>query len=145
MTAVTSSPATASSITLTSGQLPRWIEPVLAVGTAAVVAAVLLVLQLFNPAVWLVLTAVFYLLAIGIGAGIVEGRRKAVDRVVRGLVVCAFILAVAPLISTLWTVVAQGLKVLTWDFVTKVGGSVFDPNTLAVTNTPARSRPSSER
>ena len=136
MTAISPAPAAAQPLSLTSGQLPRWIEPVLAIGTAVVVAAVLLVIQLFNPAVWLVLTAVIYLIAVGIGSGIVEGRRKAVDRIVRGLVVCAFVLAVAPLISTLWTVVAQGLKVLTWDFVTKVGGSVFDPNTLAVTNTP---------
>ncbi|MGN8026510.1 phosphate ABC transporter permease PstA [Microbacterium sp. 22242] len=136
MSAAGPAPIVVQPMNLTSGQLPRWIEPATAVGTAVVIAAVLLVLQNFNPALWLVLTGVVYLIAIGVGSGIVENRRKATDRIVRGLVVCAFVLAVAPLISTLWTVLVQGLRALNWDFITKVGGAAFDPNTLAVTNTP---------
>ena len=50
-----------------------------------------------------------YLVAIGVAPSIVENRRKATDRVVRGLVTVAFLLALAPLISTLWTVVANGI------------------------------------
>ncbi|MBN9188352.1 MAG: phosphate ABC transporter permease PstA [Microbacterium sp.] len=122
---------------LTSGRLPRFIEPIVLVAVAAAVALVLFVVtQHLNIAVWLVLTAVFYLIAIAIGSSIVENRRKAVDRVVRGIVTAFFVLAVAPLISTLWTVVAQGIKVVNWTFITSVGGSTFDPNTLAVVNTP---------
>ena len=40
---------------------------------------------------------------------IVEGGRKAMDRLVTSLVVTAFIIAVLPLVSLLWTVVAKGL------------------------------------
>ncbi|KLD30052.1 phosphate ABC transporter permease, partial [Xanthomonas perforans] len=75
------------------------------------------------------------LIAIGVGSSIVENRRKAVDRVVRGLVTVAFLLAVAPLISTLWTVVSKGLAVVNWNFVTQVGGTAFNPDTLEVVAT----------
>ena len=72
----------------------------------------------------------------GVFSSIVEGRRKATDRVVRGLVTSAFVLAVAPLISTLWTVVSKGMGVLSWSFVTQVGGTAFDADTLEVVATP---------
>jgi phosphate transport system permease protein len=133
----TSTDAAPTQTRLTSGQLPRFIEPIVLVVVAAVVAVVLwLVTQHLNIAVWLVLTAIFYLIAIGVGSSIVENRRKAMDRVVRGVVTSFFVLAVAPLISTLWTVVAEGIKVVNWQFITSVGGSTFDPNTLEVVNTP---------
>ena len=45
-------------------------------------------------------------------------------------------LAVAPLISTLWTVVSQGIGVLSWSFITQTGGTRFDPDTLSVVATP---------
>ena len=80
--------------------------------------------------------AVLYLIAMGVFSSIVEGRRKATDRVVRGLVTSAFVLAVAPLISTLWTVVSKGMGVLSWSFVTQVGGTAFDADTLEVVATP---------
>lgn len=127
--------APSSSLALTSGQLPRYIEPALLAGVAVVVAGVQVLMGGFNLAAWLILTAVLYLVAIGVGSSIVENRRKAVDRVVRGLVTAAFLLAVAPLISTLYTVVSKGLAVVNWQFVTQVGGSAFDPNTLEVVAT----------
>jgi phosphate transport system permease protein len=132
----TTVPQTAAARSLTSGQLPRFIEPAVALGSLAVVGAVLAVLQGFMVAAWLLLSALFYLVAIGVGSSIVESRRKAVDRVVRGLVTCAFLLAVVPLVSTLWTVVATGIGVLSPQFVTQVGGTRFDPDTLAVVATP---------
>lgn len=130
------SPRSSAPITLTSGQLPRFIEPVVLVGTAVVVAAVQLLLQGFNAGVWLFFTAVIYLLAIGLGSTFVENRRKATDRVVRGLVISAFVLAVIPLVSTLVTVVVQGAAVLNWNFITNVGGTQFNPDTLEVTYVP---------
>jgi phosphate transport system permease protein len=131
-------PAKASPrVTLTSGQLPRFIEPMVAVGAAIVVAAILFVLtQGLNIGVWLFFTAIVYLVAIGIGSSVVENRRKATDRVVRGLVICAFILALIPLVSTLVTVFVQGASVLNWSFITNVGGTQFNPETLEVTYIP---------
>ncbi|MFG6403606.1 phosphate ABC transporter permease PstA [Microbacterium sp. P04] len=122
---------------LTSGQLPRFIEPAILVGTAVVVALVLFaVTQTLNIGVWLFFTAILYLIAIAVASAIVESRRKATDRVIRGLVTSAFVLAVIPLVSTLFTVVAQGISVVNWDFITKVGGSQFNPDTLEVVYVP---------
>ncbi len=121
---------------LTSGQLPRRIDLIVLAGSAAFVAIVSLLLQHFNVAVWLVVSALIYLIAIAVIASMFENRRKAKDRVIRGLVTSAFVLAMAPLVSTLWTVAAKGLGVLNWNFVTQVGGSKFDPETLAVVNSP---------
>jgi phosphate transport system permease protein len=128
--------ASPPSLSLHSGQLPRFAEAIVLVATAAVVAVVMLLAQGYNVAVWLVLTAVLYLIIIGVLSSIVESRRKATDRVVRGLVTSAFVLAVAPLISTMWTVVAQGIKTVNWAFISQVGGSHFDAQTLAVVSTP---------
>lgn len=122
---------------LTSGRLPSYIEPLLLAAAAASVGGVLFVTTLnLNLALWLVVSVVVYLIAIGVVSSIVESRRKATDRVVRGLVTCAFVLAVVPLISTLWTVVTKGIGVLSWQFITSVGGSTFDANTLEVVVTP---------
>lgn len=136
----TKAPSAASSastpLALTSGQLPRYVEPAMLVGVAVLVAGVQFLIGGFHLPSWLILSALLYLVAIAIGSSIVESRRKAVDRVVRGLVTAAFLLAVAPLISTLWTVVSKGLAVVNWNFITQTGGSAFDPDTLAVVATP---------
>ncbi|PJJ61931.1 phosphate ABC transporter permease PstA [Compostimonas suwonensis] len=118
---------------LTSGQLPRFVELYL-LGASLVVGALVLMLMGFNVVGWLVLSAIIYLIALAILSSVVESRRKAVDRVVRGLVTVAFLLALAPLISTLVTVVVNGIGSLNWTFITQVGGSAFNPDTLEVTD-----------
>ncbi|MHA7985681.1 phosphate ABC transporter permease PstA [Rathayibacter sp. CAU 1779] len=117
---------------LTSAQLPRFVEFYTLLGALAVSAAVLAMLG-FSIVGWLVLSAVIYLLGIGILSTVVENRRKATDRVIRGLVTIAFLLALIPLVSTLITVIVGGAPALTWDFIFKTGGTVFDPQTLKVT------------
>ena len=117
---------------LTSAQLPRFAELYTLAGALAVSAAVLAMIG-FSIVGWLVLSAVVYLVGLGILSTVVENRRKATDRVVRGLVTIAFLLALIPLVSTLITVIVGGTPALTWDFITKTGGSVFDPKTLKVT------------
>jgi phosphate transport system permease protein len=121
---------------LTSGRLPRFAEPIFAIATFAVVGGVMLLVQGFSLVPWLIVSAVLYLVAIGVGSTIVEGRRRASDRVVRGLVTAAFLLALIPLVSTLWTVFIKGIGVLNWQFITQTGGTTFDPNTLEVVATP---------
>jgi phosphate transport system permease protein len=59
---------------------------------------------------------------IGIGYPVVsyaiEGRRKALDRLVTIVVASAFAMAMVPLVSILWTVVKNGLPVLSAEFFT---------------------------
>lgn len=118
--------------TLTTGQLPRFVEWYTLAGAAAV-SAVIQLLAGFSITGWLVLTAVLYIAALAILSSVVENRRKALDRVVRGLVTVAFLLALIPLVSTVLTVVTNGIGVINWDFITQTTGSVFNPDTLEVT------------
>lgn len=71
-----------------------------------------------TPIALIVFGIIFYLIVSTITAFIVEGRRYATDRLVSGLIVVAFLVAIAPLISLLWMVVSNGYSNLTWDFLT---------------------------
>jgi phosphate transport system permease protein len=120
--------------TLTTGRLPRLIEVWVALG--GIVAGALVFAgfgHLDYVAGWLVLGAVLYLAAIGILASIVEGRRWATDRFVRSLVIVAFLLAVIPLVSTLWTVVEHGITTLTPQFIFNPEKTQFDRATSQTT------------
>ncbi len=73
----------------------------------------------FNLTAAIVITAVLYLAAsTGISAA-VEGRRKAVDRLITGLVTSAFVVAMVPLISVAITVVEGGLARFDSEFFTQ--------------------------
>jgi phosphate transport system permease protein len=119
---------------LTSGQLPRFFE-LYALGGSLVVVAGFFAIMGFSLVGWLVVSAIVYLLAVGVFSSIVENRRKATDRVIRGLVVVAFLLAFIPLVSTLWEVVSRGLPAMSWNFISQSSGTHFDPLTLKVTVT----------
>lgn len=120
--------------TLTTGRLPRLIDVWVALG--AVVAGAIVFAgfgHLDYVAGWLALGAVLYLVAIGILASIVEGRRWATDRFVRSLVIVAFLLAIIPLVSTLWTVVEHGITTLTPQFIFNPEKTQFDRTTFKTT------------
>lgn len=119
---------------LTTGQLPRFIEAYVLAGATGISGGALLLLG-FNWGGWVVLSIVFYLVGLIAVSVLTENRRKAVDRLLRSLVTMAFLLAVAPLISTLYTVTAKGIGQLNLAFITQSGGAVFDPATLKVTIT----------
>jgi len=116
----------------TSGQLPRFVE-LYTLGVALLLSGAVFALIGFSIAGCLVTAALIYLVGIGVLSTVVENRRKATDRVVRSLVMIAFLLAMIPLVSTLATVVDHGWASMTWQFITGTGGSVFDPATLKVT------------
>lgn len=119
---------------LTTGRLPRLIDVWTTIGAMGASALIFASFgHLDYVAGWLVLGAVLYLAAIGILASIVEGRRKATDRFVRGLVIVAFLLAVIPLVSTLWTVVEHGITTLTPQFIFNPEKSQFDRTTSQTT------------
>lgn len=116
---------------LTTGQLPRFVEFYVLAG-ALVISAGALLLMGFNWGGWIFVSIIMYLVGLFALSTIAENRRKAVDRLVRSLVTIAFLLATAPLISTLYTVTAKGIGQLNWAFVSQSGGAVFDPVTLKV-------------
>lgn len=63
----------------------------------------------FNVAGAIIVGAILYVIAIYAYSRLIEGARKAKDRLVTAFVCGAFLLALAPLISLLFTVVANGL------------------------------------
>lgn len=119
--------------TLTTGQLPKLVE--LYVGGAALVVmgGILALMGAFTVGGWIFLSLVLYLVGLGVLSSLAENRRRATDRIVRSLVFIAFLLAIAPLVSTLITVTMKGIGQLNWQFISTTGGSVFNPDTLAVT------------
>jgi phosphate transport system permease protein len=102
---------------IVGGTLPR-LAPLLVGVIGAGVCALLWVLSL--PLIgsivigWLVFTTAY------VGWSMrVEGRRKATDTLVETLMWSFFTLAMMPLISLVWTVVAKGAPVLTPDFLSQ--------------------------
>lgn len=55
----------------------------------------------------------------------VEGARWAKDRLATTLVTLAFVLAMVPLVSLVWTVVEGGVRAMSWDFLTTDMVGVF--------------------
>jgi len=112
MTVIT---APAPSAALTSGKLPKWAPWALLAGCFAISYAIFAVASIgvniadFNIAGAVFVGIVFYMVLITVISSIAESRRKAVDRLMTALVATAFVIALLPLISLLWTVVANGL------------------------------------
>jgi phosphate transport system permease protein len=118
MTVLTSAPPAASTTALTSGRLPKW-APWALLGVSFVVAAAIFgvaaagsdtPLADFNIAGTVIVGILLYMVIITVISSIAESRRKAVDRLMTALVATAFLIALLPLISLLWTVVANGVE-----------------------------------
>ena len=100
-----------------AGQLPR-IAPILIGVIALACGALVGVLFGSGPAAMIALAWVVYVLAYPGWSLLVEGRRKATDRLVTVLVWTAFALAMIPLVSLLVTVVAKGAPAFSANFFT---------------------------
>jgi len=98
-------------------RLPKWMPWVFLVGSFVVSFLVLLAFSHPNVAGVVVLGVLIYAVAITITSQRVEGSRYAADRFATTLVVVAFGIALIPLVSLLWTVIARGLKVMSFDFL----------------------------
>jgi phosphate transport system permease protein len=99
---------------LTTGRLPKWAPWAILAGSWIVMIVIFALMAAangtdFNIAAALVLGTVLFDIAIFVLAYLVEGIRQAKDRLVTSLVATAFILALIPLISLLFTVVSNGL------------------------------------
>jgi phosphate transport system permease protein len=113
-TTATPNPALGITNSLTTGRLPRWAPWVLLVGSWAILAIVFLFVQAsaggdYNIAAALFLGTVLFDVLIFVLAYLVEGIRQARNRLVTSLVATAFIIALLPLVSLLFTVLSNGL------------------------------------
>lgn len=121
--ATTGSPAPVANV-YAAGLLGRRTPWLVLAGSMAVSFVLFWLLQAGRPGATLNVTAavivgaVFYAIAIYTFSFLVEGSRKAKDRLVTALVCGAFLLALAPLISLLSTVVINGLARFDIEFFT---------------------------
>ena len=103
---------------LEHAQLPRYAVPALLVGSLVVVGAILGLTGSFSIGLFVFLAAALFAVATYLTSRFVEGRRKATDRLVTVVVTSAFLIALAPLISVVVTVVGNGLARFDVEFFT---------------------------
>jgi phosphate transport system permease protein len=118
-------PPSLARVSLTAGKLPRYTPPVLFVVCVAVVAGLLAALGSFGIALTVVLGTVLFAVALLVVSGAVEGGRAARDRLATTLMYSAFVIALIPLISLLWTVVSAGVERFSPYFLTYTMRGVF--------------------
>jgi len=119
MTAATATPPSPTRLravnAVTVGRLPRAVPWLLLAGSWIVMGVVYGLLAAsgatkgFDPVGTIFFGTVLFVIVLYTISRIVEGGRRAVDRLVTSLVLTAFIIALLPLISLVWTVVANGL------------------------------------
>ncbi|WP_436697938.1 phosphate ABC transporter permease PstA [Nocardioides sp. BYT-33-1] len=93
-------------VPLVQPRLPRQAPAVVGV-IAAAFGALLLVLGLGVVGA-VILGGVAYLVALPVWSLVIEGRRGATDRLMTGLIWTSFAIAVVPLVSLIWRVIAKG-------------------------------------
>lgn len=93
---------------LTSGQTPKWLVPVIAL-VAVILGAAIAALIGFSVGLWAIFAFLLFVIAGPIAIGMIEGSRKGKDAFARFLVYGSFLLALIPLVSVLYVVVAKGV------------------------------------
>jgi phosphate transport system permease protein len=111
---------------LRGATLPKWSPWAIAAGSVAVAIAVSLAAGFQSRIQWGLLSGLIFLVATYVIAMSVEGRRQAKDRIATALVWVAFLIALVPLVSLLWTTISRGAKVLNVFFLTHSMGIVPD-------------------
>ncbi|MEU6009862.1 phosphate ABC transporter permease PstA [Streptomyces sp. NPDC001698] len=114
------------SSSLRGASLPKWSPWAIALGSLVAAVAIGLAGGLHSRVQWGLIAAVLFVLGTYGVAARVEGRRQAKDRVATSLVWVAFLLALVPLVSLVWTTVQRGVKVLDGYFLTHSMGLVAD-------------------
>jgi len=121
--------ARAGAATLTgpsgSGTLPTSAPWAVICGSAVFVTAILVALDSFTVAKLLVLNTFISVAALYAWSRVVEGARRAKDRLMTMSIVAAFALAVTPLVSLLYEVVHRGLARFDGDFFTESARGVI--------------------
>ncbi|MEH0545239.1 phosphate ABC transporter permease PstA [Streptomyces sp. B21-105] len=112
--------------TLRGASLPKWSPWAIAAGSLVLAAVIGVAGGLDSKVQWGLIAGLLFVLGTYGVAAKVEGRRQAKDRIATCLVWVAFLLAVVPLVSLLWTTAARGVKVLDVYFLTHSMGVVAD-------------------
>jgi phosphate transport system permease protein len=112
--------------TLRGASLPKWTPYAIAVGSVALGLGISAAAGLHSSIQWALIAGVLFVLGTFVVAARVEGRRQAKDRVATALVWVAFLLAVVPLVSLVWSTISRGVKVLDFYFLTHSMGLVAD-------------------
>ncbi|WP_324649405.1 phosphate ABC transporter permease PstA [Georgenia sp. H159] len=99
-------------------RLPSWAPWAVLAASAAVAVAVLALVTEPTLAGVAFLTALIHAPAVTAISWQVEGARWAKDRLATTLVTTAFIIAMVPLVTLVWTVVAGGVRAFSWEFLT---------------------------
>ncbi|TQL01688.1 phosphate ABC transporter permease PstA [Cellulomonas sp. SLBN-39] len=118
-------PAPVQLVDTSHGRLPRWATPVAAVAALGVALVLLLVLGTPTVAGVVALGAVLFAIGLTVTSRIVEGPRRAADRLATTLVTGAFLLALIPLVSLVLLVVTRGAAAFSWEFLTTDMVGVF--------------------
>ncbi|KUN69985.1 phosphate ABC transporter permease [Streptomyces canus] len=112
--------------TLRGASLPKWSPYAIAAGSVALGLGISAAAGLDSSIQWVLIAGLLFVLGTYAIAARVEGRRQAKDRVATALVWVAFLLAVVPLVSLVWSTVSRGVKVLDIYFLTHSMGLVAD-------------------
>ena len=127
MSTATKTPAPPSSgpiaNALAAGRLPKNAEWFILGGSVLLSSLVFILISAadgggVNLVGVLLVAAILYVVATYVLAALIEGRRRAVDRLARALIAGAFLVALLPLISLIYTVVTLGSARLDLDFFT---------------------------
>ncbi len=111
---------------LSSARLPRFFSLAFGVGIALAAGLAHLAVGIsWTPLV--LLGWLLFLVSLVAISRIVEGRRRSVDRLTATLITGAFLLALLPLVTLLWTVVSNGAPVLSPTFFTSSMRNVLGP------------------
>ncbi|HET6816496.1 MAG TPA: phosphate ABC transporter permease PstA [Mycobacteriales bacterium] len=103
---------------LSSRRLPRWAPLAVVVGAAALSVATFAVTPLSGVADLLVVTALACTVTLTVATWLVEGRRRAVDRLATTAVTLALVLTLIPLGTTFGYTISRGLKRISGTFLT---------------------------
>lgn len=114
-----------SALSLTGERLPRWAPWASLVGSALVAWGGIALLGEPTPTTVVALTALLHAVALTGVSRYIEGSRRATDRLATTLVTVAFLLALVPLVSLLWTVVSRGMVLFSGTFLSTDMVGVF--------------------
>src|SRR6476659_8704137 len=118
MTTLLEKPAPpAEHVPLRHARLPRW-APLLVVVVSFATSGLVGLLLGWTLAPIVIVALLVYLVVLPLWSRIVENSRAATDRFVTGLIWVALGIAFVPLVSLLWTVLREGLRVISDEFST---------------------------
>jgi phosphate transport system permease protein len=109
---------TGDRLRLRGARLPDWAAPAAVLAAVALTAGLFAVTDLAGTVGFLLVAVPLAVAAVTAVTAVVEGRRRATDRLVTAVVYGAFVLAVTPLVSVLVLTVTRGLARLDGTFLT---------------------------